>query len=202
MSLSRPTASKFIRKLACAAGVCFGLVSFSAASASAATCEGQTFTQPFATLNDLNYYTLVPGSEFNGPSEGWELSGGANVVNATRPDGSVGGVLDLPPGAVAISPPECVTLLYPTARSWVQNVEGREAVTVAVSYAGTKTATKPKTVGQLSGQGTSWTLSNPFQVQPGIAGKLEDTRQVQFIYTGAKASDVHVFGLYVDPRMS
>jgi hypothetical protein len=134
MSLSRPTASKVSRKLTCAATICLGLLGYSATSALAetgsvtATCEGQAFSQPFASLKDSNYYTLVEGGEFNSPSEGWELSNGAQIVEGTRPDGSTGGILDLPSGAVAVSPVTCVTLLYPTARMYVRNVKGGEGV--------------------------------------------------------------------------
>src|SRR5690242_11511361 len=65
-------------------------------NSAAALCPGQTFSQPFAALGDYNSYTLVPGSEFNNPPEGWELSGGARVVPATLPNGSSGSALELP----------------------------------------------------------------------------------------------------------
>ena len=38
-------------------------------SAELAVCPGQTFAQPFEALKDSNYYTLVEGSEFNGPEK-------------------------------------------------------------------------------------------------------------------------------------
>ena len=34
-------------------------------NAELAVCPGQTFSQPFETFKDSNYYTLVEGSEFN-----------------------------------------------------------------------------------------------------------------------------------------
>ena len=120
MSLSRPTASRITRKLSCAAVVSLGLLGVSATSALArkpvlkeavstvaevaAVCPGQTFSQPFEALNDSNYYTLVEGSEFNAVNEGWELKNGAQVVQGTRPDGSSGGVLDMPSGSVRNQP--------------------------------------------------------------------------------------------------
>lgn len=206
---SRPTAFGFTKQLGCAAGVCVLLLSLSTSSALAApktetpaTCEGQAFSQPFGALGDSNNYTLVPGGEFNGPSQGWELSGGAQVIQTTRPNGTNGGALNLPSGAEAISPPFCVTLQYPTARVSVRDVKGAEGVAVAVAYAGTNTAEKPKSVGQVHGQQTSWTESNPFNVQPQTAGHVEETREVRFVFTaGGKTSDFQLFGLYVDPRM-
>jgi hypothetical protein len=207
MSLSRPTARKITTKLSCAAGISLGLLGFSAApglaaSTNSAVCEGQTFSQPFAALKDTNSYTLVPGSEFNQPSAGWELSKGAQVVQTVRPDGSTAQALDMPSGAVAVSPPVCVTLRYPTARAWVRNVKGGEGISVAVAYANSKTETAPKNVGQVHGNDTAWTLSNPINVQPQTAGPNEETRQVRFVFlSGGKTSDFELFGFYVDPRM-
>lgn len=227
MSLSRPTASSITRKLATTAGVVAGLLGFAAVPALAGTtpvvneasaavnavlavCPGQTFSQPFEALGDANYYTLVEGSEFNSPSEGWEMLGGAHIVGATRPDGSSGSALDLPSGSAAVSPPVCVTLQYPKARIWTNTVQGKSNVVVSVVYANTKTAGKPKPVGTIqeesnsqgNGEGASWTLSAPFDVQPQLGGKVEETRQVRFIFAaGGKGSDTQLYGLYVDPRM-
>jgi hypothetical protein len=209
MSLSRPTAAKITRKLICAAGLCLGLLGFSATSAlaatstEAATCEGQSFSQPFSALKDSNYYTLVEGGEFNSASEGWELSNGAQIIEGIRPDGSTGGVLDLPSGAVAVSPATCVTLLYPTARTSVRNVTGAEGVSVGVAYAGTnRTVSAPQNVGQVHGQQDDWTASNPFNVQPKIAGHDESTREARFVFkAGGKTSEFQLYGVYVDPRM-
>lgn len=224
MSSFRHTASRIARTIACAAGASLALLiamympaaadaaeastaveSVVAAakpvpakvSAELAVCPGQTFLQPFTELKDSNYYTLVEGSESASTGEGWELLDGASVVEGTRPDGSTGGVFDLPSGAVAVSPPTCVTLAYPTARAWVQDVEGGGGVQVGVSYAGTK----PKQVGALNAKSKGWELSAPFNVQPQLAGSQEGIREVRFVYTNnAKNSDYRVAGLYVDPR--
>lgn len=200
---SRPTASRIMRQLGFAAGVCVALLGLSAAPAmAAATCEGQTFSQPFVAWNDYNYYTLVQGGAFNSASEGWELKGGAQVIKTTRPNETTGGVLNLPSGSTAVSPPVCVTLQYPTARVWVRNVKGAEGVAVGVAYAGTPTATSPKNVGQVHGQQNNWTLSDPFNLQPQTAGPNEETRQVRLVFVaGGQTSDFQLYGLYVDPRM-
>jgi hypothetical protein len=223
MSLSRPTASSITKKVARTAGVVAALLGFAAVpamaaeatiepvklapanvSAALAVCPGQTFSQPFAQLNDDNYYTLVEGSEFNAPEEGWQLSNGAQIVAGTRPDGSSGGVLDLPTGAYAVSPPVCVTLQYPTARGWVEAAQGTGAVTVGVYYAGSRTLGIGQVVGQLAAKaGQGWELSSPFAVRPQLTGKEEGVREVRFVYANlSRASDFHMSGLYVDPRMS
>ena len=101
-----------------------GAVTIGLGKTAAASCEGQTFTQPFEAFGDSNYYTLVSGSQFAGPEEEWTLTGGAKIVAGSHPDGSVGGMLQLPKGAQAVSPPTCVTLMYPTARMWLAGYRG------------------------------------------------------------------------------
>jgi hypothetical protein len=206
MSLFRPTALNYIRNLGCAAGLILGLLSLWSASAmantagsEAAVCPGQTFSQPFEAFGDSNWYTLVEGSEFNGGAEGWELSGGAAVVDGIRPDGSFGGVLKLPSGAEAVSPAVCVTLDYPKARTWVDAVDGGGGVAVEVVY-----PEKPQGVatGRLSDKSeNNWTLSRQFNVKPQMAGGQEGVREVRFVYANKSSGDFHIWGLFVDPRM-
>ena len=174
------------------------------AAAASSSCAGQAFSQPFSASNDFNYYTPVAGGNFNSASEGWELSKGARILNTGRPNGSTGGVLDLPSGAVAVSPPVCVTLQYPTARVWVRDLKGAEGVAVGLAYAGTsRTVASPQNVGQVHGQRTEWTVSNPINVQPQIAGSQEGTREARFVFTaGGNTSEFQLYGLWVDPRMN
>jgi len=167
----------------------------------ASTCEGQVFSQPFQQVGDLNYYTLVGGSQFNGPEEGWELSGGAQIVQATRPDGSTGGVLELPAGSQAVSAPVCVTAVYPTARVFVDNPETSGALNIAVAYANSKTATKPKGVTSVRAQNGTWTASEAFGIRPQLA-PLEGTTEVRFVFTpSSNGTSFQLYGVYVDPRM-
>lgn len=191
--------------LAGIAGALLGLVCNCglAQAASLTSCAGQVFSQPFSSWKDCNYYTLVPGGEFNSPNEGWELYGGAKIITGVRPNGSRAGVLDLPSGSVAVSPPECVTFAYPTARVWVRDLKGAEGVMVAVAYLGTsRTITSPQNVGQVHGQQSKWTLSNPFNVQPQIGGG-EGTREARFVLAApGKSSEYQLYGLWVDPRMN
>ena len=209
---SQPTATRFMRKLTFAAGTCLAVLGLSSSPALAgnllteavntAPCPGQTFSQPFAALGDYHYYTLVPGSEFNTPPEGWELLGGAHIVTTTRPDGSTGGVLDLPSGSVAVSAPVCVTLQYPSARVTTRTLEGHAGVTVSVTYPETKSETKPKQVATLASTKAGWEASEPFSVLPQLTGKVEETREVRFVFAaGGSSTDTQLYGLYVDPWM-
>jgi hypothetical protein len=165
-------------------------------------CSASLYSQPFAPFKDFNYYTLVPGGEFKSASEGWELSGGAQIIQTTRPDGSTGGVLDVPSGGQAVSPTIQVTLKMPTARVWVRNVRGAEGVVSSVAYEGTSSWYRPKDVGHVHGQHTSWTLSNPIQVQPQTGGSVEGPRAMRFVFSsGGKSNDTQLYGLWIDPRM-
>ena len=169
----------------------------------AATCEGQTFGQPFEAFGDYNYYTLVNGSQFESPEEGWTLSGGARIAPTSRPDGSAGGVLQLPRGSQAVSPPLCVTLLYPTARVWLQaQSELRGVLQTQVLYSKAKGSAVAKTVAKLQTE-TSWSPSEPFEVRPELGGEAEGPRPVRFVFTsrGSRESTLNVYELYVDPRM-
>jgi hypothetical protein len=163
-------------------------------------CEGQVFSQPFAAFEDLRYYTLAPGGEFNGASEGWTLSAGAQLIKTTRPDGTTGGALYLPAGATATSPPICVTLAYPVARVWLNGTQESKGVNVAVSYAGTKSELEPKATNKVRSNHGTWVLGE-FNVSPTLGGKEEAPREVRFIFEGRRNSDSQLFDVYVDPRM-
>ena len=106
------------------------IAAFAAAPASAATtnpldtsmCSNPTLSQPFLSVGDHNWYTLMPGESADSfAGGGWTLSGGAKIVTTKLADGTTGSVLDLPSGLKAVSPVICVTSAYPTARTTVRN---------------------------------------------------------------------------------
>ena len=135
--------------------------------ADTSACMNPAFSQTFLSDKDRNWYTLAPGQSPDGfTGAGWTLTQGAQIVDTQLQNGQSGSVLNLPSGAVAISPPMCVTSDYPTARSLVRNVVGGEGVQFYVSYAGTRTWEQPKNTGQLHGQKSNWTISDPVNVQP------------------------------------
>ena len=179
------------------------LLASTAASASVdlSQCLEQEFSQPFLYAKDINFYTLIPGEQAdNFAGEGWELSGGAEIVNETLQDGTEGQVLDLPSGSKAVSPVLCVTSAYPTARGIVRNVKGSEGVFFYVEYEGTSTWGHPKNTGQIHGNGTAWTVVTPVNLQPYKLLGLQPMRIT--LVPGGKTSDFEVYNLYVDPRFS
>lgn len=225
MSLFRPTANHLGRTLGGLVALCLAaLVLFSAQAVAhgwhrghwgpprpapeqvneeLAVCEGQTFYQPFLAYADENYYTLVEGSEFDEGREGWSLRGGAEIEADQRPDGGSGGVLDLPPGSVAVSPPVCVTLQYPTARTWVQTLDGNDGLLAGVFYAGSGNGPAAADwVARLGSDEGEWALSDPFEVKPELGGAAEGTREVRFVFANwTWHSHFQLHGVFVDPRM-
>ena len=141
----------------CAATATIGLTAGPALAATTATtaeagCSAPLLYQPFTALKDSHFYMPAPGGTFDDPAgDGWQLSGGARIVQTTQPDGTVAGVLDLPSKATAVSPSMCITSDYPTARLWVRNVVGSEGVFFYVSYASNGSWTIPKNTGQFHG---------------------------------------------------
>jgi hypothetical protein len=172
----------------------------SATPTSPRICAGQVLSQPFLAEEDSGLFTLVPGGEFNSASEGWTLSGGASVVVASRPNETRGGVLSLPAGSKAVSPPMCVTLAYPMARAWVDAAGASKPVRVSVSYAGTPSELAPQPVGSLKAKHGAWTLGK-FGVAPVLGGSELAPRQVQFVFEGGAKGTNEVYDVYVDPRM-
>jgi hypothetical protein len=173
----------------------------SSTSTDLGTCASPSLSQTFLSTKDRNWYTLAPGQSpdgFNG--SGWTLTNGAQVVTTQLQNGQTGSVLNLPSGAAAVSPPICITSDYPTARSLVRNVVGGEGVQFYVSYAGTRTWEQPKNTGQLHGQKTNWTISDPVNLQPD--NHTMGWQIVRFAFVaGGRTSDFQVYDFYVDPRM-
>ena len=157
-------------------------------------CSHGAFSQPLLGFKDRNFYTLAPGGNFEGPS-GWELTRGASIQS----DDSHGGVLDLPSGAQATSPPLCITSDYPKSRLFVRNVSGGEDVSFYVSYLRNGEWTRPKSTGHFHGEKSGWTLSGGMNIRPSHRPGWQQAR-FTFVAGGSK-SHFQVDDFWVDPRM-
>ena len=201
--ITRPAAAGSAALTVAATALALGAPAIASAAtalpAASGGCAAPPFSQPFLSLNDANFYTLAPGEtpdSFNGA--GWTLSGGARIATTKLADGTTGTVLDLPSGSKAVSPVMCVTSQFPVARAVIRDVVGSEGVFFNVSYLGTNTANTPKNTGQVHGQQTSWTLSDPVNLQP---NNTPGWQQVRFtLVPGGKTSDFQLYNFYVDPR--
>ena len=165
---------------------------------SACSQPSYTFSQPFSSFKDANWYTLAPGQSVNSfDGTGWTLSGGAELATTTLADGSTGTVLDLPAGATAVSPPMCVSAAYPKARAQVRDVTGPPSIHVFVQYTNTPSWDKPLSAGTFAGQ-TQWVNSQPLDLHP---GNLYGWQQEVFTLTNpVKNTDAQVYNFYVDPH--
>jgi hypothetical protein len=116
------------------------------------SCTHPELSQPMSIFGDFNTYGLAPGGMFS-DADGWQLSGGAKITSATQPDGSTGGVLELPGRSQATSPPMCITADYPMARLWSRNVSGNGSISFNVQYFDTQTGqwTSPRDNGLFGG---------------------------------------------------
>jgi hypothetical protein len=206
--IDRPQKRSPLTRRALAAIVAIAATGMSAAPAMAASsgltpssCTNPLLSQPFASFGDSNYYTLMPGESANDfTGTGWTLSGGASVVKTTLADGATGRVLDLPSGSEATSPLMCVNIAMPTARTMIRNVVGSEGVFFYVAYEGTNTWGNPQNTGQVHGQQTAWTLSDPVNLQP---SNLPGWQIAQFTFVAGgnpqNPSDFQIYNTYVDP---
>jgi hypothetical protein len=125
-------------------------------------CTNGEMSQALQIFGDLNSYTFAPGGQFDS-SAGWQLAKGAKIVSTTQPDGTTGGVLELPGGSQATSPPMCITQDYPMARLWSRQTSGNESVSFNVQYYDKFTGqwTTPRDNGDFAGpyywdQGFDW----------------------------------------------
>jgi hypothetical protein len=181
------------------AGPAMAETSSAASAVGPADCPSPQLSQPFLSWNDANWYTLAPGeTPDNFDGNGWTLAAGANITTSQLADGHTGAVLDLPSGALAVSPPVCVESDYPTARTMIQTTPGAK-VAVGVYYAGANLSMKLQRSGDIEGNGAGWSASDPFEVQPGT---LPGFRLVRFIFasTGIRG-DAQLYNFYIDPRM-
>jgi hypothetical protein len=159
-----------------------------------------TLTQPFLSVHDHHFYTLMPGEKpgrFVGT--GWTLTGGAKIVTAKLADGTAGPVLDLPSGGTAVSPTICVTSGFPSARTMVRDVAGHGAISFYMSLAGTRSWASPRSSGQRHGKHTRWTLTNRINLHPPHTRGWHLMR-MKLVGRG-KAAEVQLYNLWVDPRM-
>jgi hypothetical protein len=173
--------------------------SSSPSPAATTNCVSPTLSQPFLSENDTNLYTLAPGeTPDNFDGHGWTLAAGANITQTQLADGHTGSALDLPGGALAISPPVCVDVDYPTARTMIETTGGA-TVAVGVYYAAADPLAKLERSGTIQGDGAGWSASDPFDVHP---GSLPGWQMVRFIFKATGfTGHARLYNFYIDPRM-
>jgi hypothetical protein len=169
-----------VRRLAASVAVsAAALGSFAAAQAQASlvdfgACDSSALSQPFLPWGDTSPYKLVPGGDFEGPTTGWSLSGGAAVVPGSEPAGVTGTVgsrsLSLPAGSSAQSPTTCVDAAYPAFRFFARSDSPDAVLAVSAVYQTLLgQTTLPVGVVALSG---SWAPTLPMLTASAVGGAL------------------------------
>jgi hypothetical protein len=179
----------------------------SAASAQASllsgsTCSQGSLSQPFLSLGDSNYYSLIQGGDFEGSLSGWTLSGGAKKVSGSEPykaTGSLGAYsLSLPAGASAQSPFTCVTVSYPSFRTFARNEAILSSVLVQVLYK-TPVGTVTASLGTIALSGT-WHATLPMLTNSILGGVLYGgTGQMSLRFTALLGTS-RIDDVFLDPR--
>lgn len=153
-------------------------------------CDGSSLTQPFVPWGDPSEYKLAPDGTFG--TGGWSLDHGAQIVAGTDPLGSGASapVLQLAPGASALSDMSCVDAAYPTVRMFVA---GTGAFSVSIVDGG---LVLPAGVVVAGGD---WQPTLPLLTSAAVAGAGSDgTAEVSLLLAGLSGRPV-IDDVYIDP---
>jgi hypothetical protein len=172
----------------------------------ATNCGDPELSQPFAPWHDQSAYKLVDGGDFEAGTDGWALTGGAQVVSGNE-TGHVSGAddarsLSLPSGSTATTPPVCVGLGEPTMRFFTRKNSGLlSALTVSVMVQTSLGVWVTLPIGV--DLGGAWHPSLPMLVVANLLPLLPpDQTAVRFKFAPILGGDWQVDDVYVDPRMT
>jgi hypothetical protein len=197
--MTRNTIQRAATGMAAAALAALALAAPASAASGGGTCPGNT-SRPFLPWGDANLYTLAPGGD---PEKGsdWTLSRGAALVKGSEPFKATGRLgndsLALPAGAVAVSPPVCLTINHPTFRFFGKAAEGSSASLRAEALA--DSPTQVLGLGAVSGT-TAWAPMAPLST--GASNLLLDAAgsiKVRLRFT-ADSGSWQIDDVFVDPR--
>jgi hypothetical protein len=171
------------------------------------TCGDRAIEHPFAL--DPFSYVLAPGGTFEDDAPGWQLNGGARIVDGNSTFYAHGAgersSLYLPSGSNAVSPTVCVSLLDAVVRLYAQNRGGflLSNLQVDVIYKTALGITVEHPVLGLGIGGSQWAPTLPMPLAANLCGALALdglTTDVRFRFKpiGFGAS-YRIDDVYVDP---
>jgi hypothetical protein len=164
-------------------------------------------SQVFSQFGDDNWYTAVPGGDFEPGGVAWAKSGGATPV-AGNEKYNVGGASDstslsLPGGSSATSPAVCASIYKPTLRFFARNTGSTSSrLNVDVYYPGLLGAVRTARVGTIS-SGSDWNPTGEQQLTvTNLLATLSLSRTViAFRFSPADSNGQWTIDdVYVDPR--
>ncbi len=185
---------------------------------SRATCDYPLIENPFTQFGDYLDYVLGPDGKFSDGGAGWQLAGGAKVIQSDK-----GQSLQLPKGASAISPSMCLDLNFPHFRMYHKVVKPKYGllgnviglvlgdaddaeikVDVVYHEIAHPVWTEMKKFDGKQGvsAGSGWRLSDKIDLKPELGGSEPGARQAALRFTVVDADRNESFLLddvYVDP---
>ena len=184
------------------AAVCTPASALAAGATTATTCSTTALTEPFGRWSDHNLYELAPGGSFEGSLSGWLLQAGAQRVSGSESFGVTGSVgsysLQLPRGAVAVSPPTCVTAAYPSLRLFTRTSTPGTKLTVSVIYPkGAGTVTVPVAVVY---PGSSWQPTVPISTGSMMGLLLAGPTSNMSLQFTTTLGSAQIDDIFIDPH--
>ena len=175
-------------------------------------CENPTIVNPFTQFGDNLDYVLAPDGNFDNAVTGWQLTGGAQIVDTDK-----GRSLQMPKDSKAISPSMCVDLHFPTFRMYHKTVKAEngqlvlgkadksevKVVVVYLNVAQPRWKEMEKFHGD-DGDSASdgWMVSEAIDLMPELGGAEPGARQAALRFTATnaeKGESVLLDDVYVDP---
>src|SRR5271169_4878348 len=167
-------------------------------------CPETTLVQPFTSLGDSGYYSLVPGGAFEVGEPRWSTAGPATVASGSEPYDVTGAPgwfsMALAPGGSTQSPYMCVEPNDRTFRFFLRAAGPPATVSISLIYQGplglpVVVASKSLTV--VSGWELSPTLHTGAAIVSSVSG---GSAQLALGFASTKGV-VRIDDVYLDPRM-
>lgn len=177
-----------------------GCACLAAAPAAHAACADQPFDTVFAGYGDTGLYAPIAGGDFESGAAGWTLTGDARV--AADPVNHLGRgadafALQLGPGAVARTPPFCMTKDFRTARMFARALSGVRGKGLRVEFVYPNGVVAAASVPATPG----WQVSPLLRTGVARAGLTRGRETVAFARITAVSGTWQIDDVYVDPRM-
>ena len=185
-----------------AATAVFGGAAFAADTTASTGCPEVPTVQPFSPWQDGAEYFLAPDGGFEARAAGWDLQGGAGVVEGNEP-WQVNGAADhrslsVPAGGSATSATVCIGVEHRTMRFFARG-SGTGALQVEAVYAKRTDKEKSVQLGTIVADGT-WAPSPVVAMDVNeIAPEYGNALPVSLRFTARGDGAWQIDDVYVDP---
>jgi hypothetical protein len=176
---------------------------------SAPSCDHSDVSQPFQHWNDDSHYFVVPGGNFEGSLDGWDLKGGSRAVSGNEPwrvDGGAGDrSLLIPAGGSVTTPAVCVGLEHPTLRFFAKRsssglLSGVSSLTVSALVETSLGAVVEVPFAPVL-SGTTWQATPAYWMVANLLPLLPgEYTPVAFRFRAVGLSNWQIDDTFVDPR--